>query len=58
MSVLTIHLTDGVCRAARTDDPGLVGIEVITIIDGTPASCLRPELEDAILAFVGAAREK
>lgn len=58
MSIITVHVTGGIYRFARTDDPTLTSVEVIAVVDGAPVSCLRPAFEDAIIRFVGEARER
>ena len=58
MSVLTIHIDDGVFRAARSDDIALASLEVVTVVDGKPTASVQPMIEREIMKFVGEAREQ
>jgi type II secretory pathway predicted ATPase ExeA len=58
MSVLTIHIDDGVFRSARSDDISLANLEVVTVVDGKPAASVQPLIEREIVRFVGEAREQ
>lgn len=57
MSVLTIHIDDGLFRSARSDDISLANLEVVTVVDGKPAASVQPLIEREIVRYVGEARE-
>ena len=57
MPVLTVHIDHGTFKIAKTDDPALVDVEVVAIVDGRPTGSSRPFLEREIIRFVGDARE-
>jgi hypothetical protein len=58
MSVLTIHIDDGVFRSARSDDISLANLEVVTVVNGKPAASVQPLIEREIVRYVGEAREQ
>lgn len=58
MSVLSLHIEDGVLEAVKTNDEALVGLEVIAVIEGSPVRSVRVSLEVEIIRYVGQAREK
>lgn len=58
MSVLTIHIDEGVFRSAKSDDISLANLEVVTVVDGKPAISVQPMIEREIVKYVGEAREQ
>jgi hypothetical protein len=58
MSVLTIHIDDGVFRSARSDDISLANLEVVSVVDGKPTASVQPLIEREIVRYVGEAREQ
>lgn len=58
MSVLTIHIDDGLFQSARSDDVALANLEVVTVVDGKPTASVQPMIEREIVKYVGEAREQ